>query len=514
MAVSHLRTRIRRPRLSTTDVRMVPVEDLTPDAENPREPHEARMALLRLSLAKLGFLSPVYVQAGTNLLLSGHQRLATAKELGYRKIPVMEVEVADKDIKGVNLVFNRTTNDFTAFDTGSRMEDKLDLRAVAQAAEALPDADYDRPLALGCKLEDVAELLKGKAEKYDKKAILAAHVLLRRAIRMPAIVTESGEIVNGIYRLFSAAEAGVQQWPTIRIPDEFAEVAHQFLNYLSMDYKIDGDFKELLRAGSFRRPSNDKSAMPKTYRFWANGCRTLVDRDSYSEEAWRNFREIHGHTVLDFGAGLDKVAPLLRSRGYDAYSFEPYLIDPETGRGEPDPDYSRARAREFLQSISNPALRFDSIFMSAVMNSIPFPEDRLKVLAIVNALCSPGTAVYGTCRDISDANYEYGGERRTAYFVMDGEPGVRIGDVTSRPKMQKFHSQAEADAMFKRFWRTVEFWGGGNIFYFKLTHPLRSNLNVLKQCIDFEFDLPFLDGTTLGLAKEANAAFMTRMGLD
>lgn len=505
------RTRIRRTNPSAVVMR--DIDSLIPDTTNPRQAHEGRLGMLRLSLAKLGFLMPVYVQKGTNKLLSGHQRQSMAREVGYTKLPVMEIDLDDKDVKGINILFNRVTNDFTSFDTGAKMEDKLDMRAVAAAADSLPDADLDNPAAMQCKDEVIATVLADKADLYDRKAVLAAHTLLRKGIRIPAVVTHSGDVVNGIYRMFSAAEIGEKTWPVVRIPDAHGEVARQFLNYLSMDYKIDGDFKNLLRAGAFRRASNDKGAVPKSYRFWANGCRTLSDKESYTQEAWAEFRRIHGNKILDFGAGLDKVAPYLREKGFDALSFEPYLIEPDSGKGEPSPEYSRLKARRFLQSIANPDVRFDSIFMSAVMNSIPFLEDRLMVLAIVNALCSPDTAVYGTCRDISDFNYEYGGERRSTYFVMDTEPGVRIGDITSRPKLQKFHTQEEADRMFKRFWGSAQYWGGGNIFYFKLENPKRPNIPALMKSLEFEFSLPFTDGSNLDSAELAKESFMKRLGL-
>ena len=151
--------------------------------------------------------------------------------------------------------------------------------------------------------------------------------------------------------------------------------------------------------------------------------------------------------------------------------------------------------------------------MSAVMNSIPFPEDRLKVLVIVNALCAKDTAVYGTCRDISDFDYEYGGIRNAGFFVFDSEPGVRLGDIASRPKLQKFMSQEEADGYFKRFWKTAEYWKGGNVFFFKLTNPLRPHPAILAKALEFEFDLPFRDGSRLDLVKEAKEAFGKRLGV-
>lgn len=506
------RTRVKQA--SGLGITSVPVSELIPDETNPRQSSAARAGLLRLSLAKLGFLTPVFVQKSTGLLLSGHQRLTQAKDLGIENIPAMAVDLTDEDVKGINVLFNRITNDFTAFDTGAKAEDRIDIATVAAAAEALPDHDGASHAALQARLEPIAPLLRGHSSHYDKKAALAAHTLLRKGIRIPAVVAESGRIVNGIHRLFSAVESGEQSWPVVRIPDEHADVASQFLNYLSMDFKIDGEFKDLLRAGAFRRKSNDKGLVPKAARFWSNGCKTLLDKDSYTPQAWANFREVHGNKILDFGAGLGRMAPYLRTKGFEALDFEPYRIDPESDTATPSPMYSRSQARKFLEAISDPDCRFDSIFLCSVMNSIPFPEDRLKVLAIVHALCDRETVVYGTCRDISDYNYEYGGERRSTYFVMDTEPGIRLGDVTSRPKLQKFHSQAEATAMFSRFWKDVQLWPGGNVFYYRLSAPMGVNVKALSQSLEYEFgSLPFLDGSTMNLLKEARRAFIQRLKL-
>lgn len=492
-------------------VEMRDAESLHFDTSNPRKSSPARMGLLRLSLAKLGFLMPLVAQRSSGLLLSGHQRTTVALDESIHRIPVMSVDIRDEDVRTVNLMANRTTNDFNAMDTGAASEQRIDLQYVTKLLENLPDPDHDNPFAANCKLEDLTPLVKSVAHLYDQKAALAAMVMMRFNVQIPVVASDSGVIVNGVNRAFGALESGVKEWPVVRIPDEYAEAARVLLNYLSMDYFIDDDFKDLLRAGAFRRISNDKGTVPKSYRFWANGCKATIDRDSYSPEAWNHFRHVHGNDILDFGAGLCKVAPFLQGKGMDAIDFEPYRFNPDRVSAEPDPDYSREKAREFLDTIADPKKRFSSIFLSAVMNSIPFPEDRLKVLAIVHALCSRDTAVYGTCRDISDHPYEYGGARRGVYFNIDTEPGVRLGDITSRPKIQKFHSQDEARNMFSRFWRTVEFWPGGNVFFFKLTNPMMVNYAALRASLEFEFELPYLDRTTMGLSEHARAAFRQRL---
>ena len=501
-------TRITRARRSLIEI--VPIDSIYPDEKNPRKPDPARMGLLRLSLTKLGFIQPLFVTP-EGMLLSGHQRTKTAKELGFTHVPIIRVTIPEAEKMGANLLFNRATNDFIAFDTGSSAFGRLNLDSVLEAAEALDDRPVENGFEIDCKEEQVAEIVRDYADRYDKKACALATAVLNMGIRIPAVVSDSGQIVNGIHRMFASLEKGEPTWPVIRIPDEMASVALNFLNYLSMDFHVDQDFEKLLRYSAYRRPQNNRGIVPKAYRFWANGCRTLLDKDSYSTEYWVKFRDLHGKNVIDFGAGLCKVAPYLQTKGIDAIDFEPYRIDPDKDSGKPDPLYSRQQARRFLEQVADPRRKFDSIFLASVLNSVPFPQDRLCVLAIVHALCSRNSVVYGTCRDISDFNYEYGGIRNANYFVMDGEPGVRLGDVARNPKIQKFETEESARAMFSRFWKGIEFWPGGNVFYYKLTAPMGFRPEVLAQALEFEFNLPYADGSTMDLVAEAKAAFSKRL---
>lgn len=507
MVIRRVRPVAARPAL----VQSVAVDSLVPDESNPRKADPVRLGLLRLSIAKLGFIQPVFADRKTGLLLSGHQRTTVAKQLGKKTMPVCYMDIQDKDIRGSNVLFNRATNDFAAFDTGSKAQGRLDLDKVIAAAEALPDFEGESWFAIDCREMPVAPFLDGQAAKYDKKAVKLAETMAGMGIRIPIVVSRSGQVVNGIYRAFAAAEVGTATWPTIVIPDEHAEVALNFLNYLSMDYHVDSDFERLLRHSAYRRPQNNRGAVPKAMRFWANGERTLPDKDSYSPEYWRTFRDLHGQNVLDFGSGLSKAAPFLQTKGVNAVDFEPFRIPPDADAQVPSPDYSREKAREFLEKIADPKFKFDSIFLCSVLNSVPFLKDRLCVLAIVHALSTRATVTYGTCRDISDYNYEYGGIRNANYFTFDSEPGVRLGDVMRNPKIQKFHTTDEARQMFSRFWKDIKFWPGGNIFYFRLQAPISFSPKVVAQALEFEFDLPYADGSSMGLVEEAKAAFSKRL---
>ena len=497
--------------ISKKVVQAVPVASLHPDATNPRKADQARMALLRLSLQKLGFIMPVYATKG-GMLLSGHQRLTAAASLGIKQVPAIIIDVKEDDIKGINILFNRATNDFSAFDTGSKVSSQLHYTDIIEIAESLDDYVGEEWLALNAVETKIKSVGRDDAGKYDKKAAVLANQVMRMGIRIPVIVSTSGRVVNGIHRLFAAKEEGVETWPIITIPDDMADVATSFLNYLSMDFHVDEEFTDLLRFSAFRRPQNNRGAVPKAYRFWGNGCRTLLDKESYSADYWTHFRDIHGGSLLDFGAGLCKVAPFLSGKGMDCIDFEPYRIDFDKDKGKPDIDLSKREAKRFLDQVAD-GRKFTSIFLASVLNSVPFPKDRMAVLAIVHALSGKDTVIYGTCRDITDFNYEYGGIRNANYFVFDSEPGVRVGDVMKNPKIQKFHTREEADAMFARLWNKRDYWPGGNVFYFKLTAPKGINPKVIGQALELEFDLPYADGSRMGLVKEAKVAFSKRLGV-
>lgn len=500
----------RRVRQRKAYIVNAPISTLTPDVTNPRKADDARLALLSLSLKKLGFIMPMYATKD-GLLLSGHQRFSVATKLGIQHVPVVVIEIAQKDIKNINILFNRATNDFNAFDTGGKAGERLKISEVIDAAESLPDFEGEDWFANACKEEPVAEFGREDGHRYDKKAAVLAGTLITMGIKIPIVVTESGHVVNGIHRLFAAKEKGLATWPVIRIPDAVAQVAMNFVNYLSMDFHVDEEFADLLRYSAYRRPQNNRGAVPKAYRFWANGCRTLLDKDSYAPTYWVKFRDIHGIDIVDFGAGLGKVAPYLCSKEMRCIDFEPYRIDPAKDSGKPDPSYSKQQAKRFLDDVAD-GREFSSIFLASVLNSVPFPRDRMVVLACVHALCGKDTAVYGTCRDISDFNYEYGGIRNANYFVFDAEPSVRIGDVVNgQPKIQKFHTKEEADNMFARLWNGREYWPGGNVFYFKLTAPKGINLNVLRDSLMHEFELPYSDGSRMGLGEYAVAAYSKRL---
>ena len=125
-------------------VELVPVERLKPADYNPRRADAERLALVRLSLSRLGFLLPI-VATPDGEILSGHQRHAVAMSMGARQVPVMFVDIPQERRRGLNILFNRATNDIPMTADEVRLRAELQRVHVHELAERLPDLDPNGP---------------------------------------------------------------------------------------------------------------------------------------------------------------------------------------------------------------------------------------------------------------------------------------------------------------------------------------------------------------------------------
>lgn len=98
-------------------------------------------------------------------------------------------------------------------------------------------------------------------------------------------------------------------------------------------------------------------------------------------------------------------------------------------------------------------------------------------------------------------------------FDLDYEPNVTLGELSKHPKVQKGHLREEMVDIFSRCFRTIKrldyistFW------YVEATDPT-INPELLAEALDFEFELPYPDGTRMGLSETARAAFEKRLGI-
>ena len=88
-------------------IEYVPINQLRPFGGNPRKISEKGLHKLKRSVEEFGFVNPILVQKGTNMIIAGHQRLKAAKAAGLSEVPVVWLDMDDVTAKAYNIADNR-----------------------------------------------------------------------------------------------------------------------------------------------------------------------------------------------------------------------------------------------------------------------------------------------------------------------------------------------------------------------------------------------------------------------
>ncbi len=291
-----------------------------------------------------------------------------------------------------------------------------------------------------------------------------------------------------------------------------AELARAMLNLLSMDFRFTGQNADFLRYGSFRREWLHRTHLGTAFVLPVYRHRHKRLSDVKLDAAFmKKWRAACGDCVLDFGCGHGDESRMLRKAGIRVTEFEPYpaahnVVSREKGR---------ASAMAFLSAV-RAGTEFSAIFVSSVLNSVPFPEDREHILRIVAALCGPETLVCAAARATKSSAWDWftGGEAmserasRACNFPLGMEKGVVLG-----PKVQKFFEAGEWRDLWARHFGEVETGLSDGMATAMCRKPLAWQRRELAESLRFEFNLPYPDGRNMGLVQLALRAFSTRLGL-
>ncbi len=94
----------------------VPITDLLPATYNPRKWNEEAIAQLTESMKRFGLVDPIVVNGAPerkNIVIGGHFRVKVAKDLGYKEIPVVYINIPDLEKeKELNLRLNKNVGDW------------------------------------------------------------------------------------------------------------------------------------------------------------------------------------------------------------------------------------------------------------------------------------------------------------------------------------------------------------------------------------------------------------------
>src|SRR5690625_4764436 len=108
-------------------------------------------------------------------------------------------------------------------------------------------------------------------------------------------------------------------------------------------------------------------------------------------------------------------------------------------------------------------MRYDSIFISSVLNSVPYREDREKIVVILAALSNVNTITYAWTMRTNHQSHKNiftdGLSDRASNevrFLLDYEDNIVIGDISRKPKAQKDHSAKELHELFSTAFANVK----------------------------------------------------------
>jgi DNA modification methylase len=156
-------------------IEYVPITSLTPASYNPRKWDTEAKEQLKESLRRFGFVDPLVVNKAVgreNIVLGGHMRIESAKELGIEKVPVVFVDIPDEaKERELNLRLNKNQGEFD-FELLAQFDESF-LAEVGFNSEELDSIFEVEPVEENFDLEkelrrlEIEEITVKKGDLYD-----------------------------------------------------------------------------------------------------------------------------------------------------------------------------------------------------------------------------------------------------------------------------------------------------------------------------------------------------------
>jgi hypothetical protein len=499
-------------------VELVNTSEIFPAVYNPRKADEQRLKILELSLKKLGFILPTYAEPGGEIL-SGHQRHHVATErLGWDHIPrVVTNQMTEEHRKAINIAFNRGTNDFTKGVSYEELKEKVNQAKFDELCSSIPDKKgEDRFPCVSPEWVDVELLKKANEGQWSNYSFKSSKPISKYLMNI--VCTPDNVCVNGIGRLQNYMSQGLDKIPVVYITEKEKEFADIVLNFLTMDFDMQTKYGDTLRYNSFRRKNGRIKGMLSTsfcFPIRSQGKGRYDIRKDNNGMLWRN---IFGTYVLDFGAGTLADTNILREQGVNCIPFEPYQLYPD--KQEIDYERSVHGVIQFLKEIEE-GKQFSSIFINAVLNSVPFHNDRVLIVKLLSLLAQPDTYVYGqsasaTRHTLSGIRENRNGnhmERSASHFELTYEPNITLAGIKDKPKMQKHFELNEWMELWQVGFNRVKCSMDSQRVYVVCSDPKKITSAEIRAIAELEFNLPYPGDKRMGLVEEAYKALKKRQKL-
>lgn len=153
-----------RKNMSELKITNVLINELKPSVYNPRKWSEYKISQLTESIKKFGLVDPILVNSAAerkNIVIGGHFRLKIAKDLGFKEVPVLYIDIPDLEKeKELNIRLNKNLGDWD-YDLLKEFNQEI-LSDIGFSSVELDDIFLDEKAIM----EDTFDLKK-ELEKLD-----------------------------------------------------------------------------------------------------------------------------------------------------------------------------------------------------------------------------------------------------------------------------------------------------------------------------------------------------------
>jgi ParB/RepB/Spo0J family partition protein len=138
------------------ELEKIKIEKLEPATYNPRQISTKQYKDLKESITKFGIVDPLIVNKNSYTIVGGHQRYKICKELGYKEIGCIILDLNTEQERELNIRLNKNTGDFD-----------MDILANEFDIEELTDWGF-KEIDLGLNIDKIPDDLSDKLELQYK----------------------------------------------------------------------------------------------------------------------------------------------------------------------------------------------------------------------------------------------------------------------------------------------------------------------------------------------------------
>lgn len=430
------------------------VDLLIPSSYNPRRVTSPNFKLLKESIKKLGVVKPIIVNGENNILTAGHHRIKALKELKIDTCPVL---VLPSIIKQDEILFNLLHNSIEC------QSNKLSIEGN---------------LPFGFSIVDPQAIKFSERAKNAAVVTTVGKLLMRYGEWGSIVVDEKGNCIANSDYAVATKQLGYKLL-VYKLHNKDLEI---------FNYYINQDYGEYFYEALNIKPYNQTYTQP--HRMAENSDRKF-ESILYKEHVIPNLSK--DDRLLDFGAGEAVHVAKLRSEGYKAFAYEPYLRFKSTSKFNIKAIVGQIK--EIYFDVKKSGL-YDKVVLDSVINSVSDLEFERCVLLACNALMQDDGVFYTQTRCTQLINNHLNlkqarsSNRRLLEFLnKDGFSATFRQGVWT---LQKFHSKESLTALLENYFEDVRVFDEKKTYIKAICQkPIRFTREEYHECLTKEFNMEY-----------------------